>query len=66
MKEARYFRREAANKVFCMLCPHGCHIADGKNGLCRGRGIVMEFFIVPSRWLKPWTLVQDFQLLLSF
>ena len=38
MKEARYYRQEAGQKVSCSLCPHNCLIAEGRNGLCQVRG----------------------------
>ena len=38
LKEAQYYRQEANQNVRCTLCPHGCLIADGKEGLCRVRG----------------------------
>lgn len=37
LKEARYWERLEEGRVHCMLCPHNCHIADGKRGLCRVR-----------------------------
>jgi len=37
MQEAKYFTRQTGNRVICTLCPHGCLLADGEEGLCRGR-----------------------------
>lgn len=39
MKEALYYKQstEVENAVQCLLCPHKCVIADGKEGLCRVR-----------------------------
>ena len=33
----RYYKLLEQNTVECLLCPHHCHIADGKTGLCRSR-----------------------------
>ena len=33
----RYYKLLEQNTVECQLCPHHCHIADGKTGLCRSR-----------------------------
>jgi len=35
--ECRYYRNLGNGKVECLLCPHHCHIADGKTGRCRSR-----------------------------
>lgn len=44
--ECRYYRRLEGGDVECQLCPHHCHIADGKTGLCRSRrnygGVLMS------------------------
>lgn len=38
MKEARFFEREGTTcRVTCFLCPHHCHIEEGKTGVCRIR-----------------------------
>ena len=37
MKECRYYRCLDGGAVECQLCPHHCHIADGKTGRCRSR-----------------------------
>lgn len=38
MKEAKFFERESATcRVTCLLCPHHCHIEEGKTGICRVR-----------------------------
>lgn len=33
----RYYQRLDDGRVECLLCPHHCHITDGKSGLCRSR-----------------------------
>lgn len=37
MKEARYYRKEANQKVKCLLCPHFCLISQEGTGICRTR-----------------------------
>lgn len=36
-KEAIYYTSESDGKTKCGLCPHGCHIEEGKYGICRTR-----------------------------
>ena len=36
-REARYYESAADGGAACLLCPHGCHLAEGQRGLCRGR-----------------------------
>jgi pyruvate formate lyase activating enzyme len=40
MKEALYWEKAEAGRVHCLLCPQGCRIAEGQQGLCRVRGNV--------------------------
>ncbi|MEI7542368.1 MAG: AmmeMemoRadiSam system radical SAM enzyme [bacterium] len=35
--EARYYQKEVANKVKCLLCPHNCLIGNHKAGICLAR-----------------------------
>ena len=35
--EARYYEPAPDGTVTCTLCPHRCHLADGRRGLCRSR-----------------------------
>jgi pyruvate formate lyase activating enzyme len=37
MKEASYYEKLDGGRIHCFLCPHNCHIADGRAGLCRVR-----------------------------
>lgn len=38
MREARFFEKEGGTRrVTCLLCPHHCHIEEGKTGICRVR-----------------------------
>lgn len=37
MKECRYYQKLEGGAVACLLCPHHCHIADGKTGRCLSR-----------------------------
>jgi len=34
MKEASYYEKLGGGRVHCFLCPHNCHIADERTGLC--------------------------------
>jgi len=38
MKEALYYEKRHDGKVLCQLCPRGCIIAEGHEGLCGVRG----------------------------
>jgi len=46
MKECRYYRKLDEGGVECILCPHHCHIAEGRSGLCKSRqnrdGVLMS------------------------
>jgi pyruvate formate lyase activating enzyme len=35
--ECRYYTTLGNGQVECLLCPHHCHIANGKMGICRSR-----------------------------
>ena len=35
--ECRYYRMLDDVRVECLLCPHHCHIGNGKTGICRSR-----------------------------
>ena len=35
--ECRYYRTLENGQIECLLCPHRCHIANGKTGICRSR-----------------------------
>ncbi len=37
LKEARYWEQGEDGQVHCLLCPHGCRIAEGRTGFCRVR-----------------------------
>ena len=37
MKECRYYRQLESGGVECQVCPHHCHIGEGKTGICRSR-----------------------------
>lgn len=59
MQEALHYRRLPDNKVHCQLCPQGCHIADGRHGLCRmrqnrgGRLYAANYGLVSAAALDP-------------
>lgn len=44
--ECKYYRKLVGGGVECQLCPHHCHITDGKTGICRSRrndgGVLMS------------------------
>ena len=35
--ECKYYQRLDKGQVECLLCPHHCHIAEGRTGICRSR-----------------------------
>lgn len=37
IREAMFYEKLDGKGVRCTLCPHGCRLADGQAGLCRGR-----------------------------
>lgn len=37
MKECLYYHRLDGNRLRCMLCPHGCTLAEGQRGRCGSR-----------------------------
>ena len=52
MIECRYYIRLEGDAVECQLCPHHCHIADGKTGRCRSRRnnggtLISEVYALP-------------------
>jgi pyruvate formate lyase activating enzyme len=34
---AAYYEKIEGQRVHCLLCPHGCRIAEGRHGICRVR-----------------------------
>ena len=54
----KYFNRLDDGTVECQLCPHHCHISEGKTGLCRSRrnhsGV-----LVSEVYAKPCSLAID-------
>lgn len=36
-REAEFYEAVEGGKVVCHLCPHGCRLAEGERGKCRGR-----------------------------
>ena len=56
--ECRYYQRLDNGTVTCQLCPHHCHIADGKTGIChsrRNQGGVL----ISEVYAKPCALAID-------
>jgi pyruvate formate lyase activating enzyme len=35
--EAKFYKKDAVNKVRCLLCPHRCLISNHKTGICQAR-----------------------------
>jgi pyruvate formate lyase activating enzyme len=58
MKECKYYRTLADNRVECQLCPHHCRIANGKSGLCRSRSN-HEGVLVSEVYGNPCALAID-------
>ena len=58
MYECRYYKKLDEARVECQLCPHHCHIADGKVGLCRSRRN-RGGMLVSEAYGKPCSLAID-------
>ena len=58
MIECRYYRKLEGDGVECLLCPHHCHIADGKTGVCRSRRN-HDGMLVSEVYGKPCALAID-------
>ena len=56
--ECRYYQRLDDGVVECQLCPHHCHIANGKTGRCRSRRN-HEGLFVSEVYAKPCSLAID-------
>lgn len=37
MRECKYYQKFDGGSVECLLCPHHCHISEGRTGICRSR-----------------------------
>ena len=53
-----YFKQLDGGVVECQLCPHHCHIADGKTGVCRSRRNY-QGTLVSEVYAKPCALAID-------
>ena len=53
-----YFKKLDGDKVECLLCPHHCHIANGKTGICRSRRN-HDGVLVSEVYAKPCSLAID-------
>ncbi|SHG75507.1 pyruvate formate lyase activating enzyme [Thermosyntropha lipolytica DSM 11003] len=59
VREAVFYARREEKKVKCLLCPHGCVISPGKNGICRvrknmsGRLVSLNYGKVTALALDP-------------
>ena len=58
MIECRYYRKLEDGGVECTLCPHHCHIAEGKTGICRSRRN-HDGMLVSEVYGKPCALAID-------
>ena len=58
MKECRYYRQLEGGSVECTLCPHHCHIGEGKTGICRSRRN-HKGMLVSEVYGKPCALAID-------
>jgi len=56
--ECRYYQRLDDGAVECLLCPHHCHIANGKTGRCRSRRN-HDGVLVSEVYAKPCSLAID-------
>ena len=56
--ECRYYCRLDDGVVECQLCPHHCHIANGKTGRCRSRRN-HDGVLVSEVYAKPCSLAID-------
>ena len=56
--ECRYYQKSESGVVVCMLCPHHCHIANGKAGICRSRRN-QDGVLVSEVYGRPCSLAID-------
>ena len=56
--ECKYYQRLDDGIVECQLCPHHCHIANGKTGRCRSR-YNHNGVLVSEVYAKPCSLAID-------
>ena len=56
--EARYYQRLDDGSVECQLCPHHCHIANGKTGRCGSRRN-HDGVLVSEVYARPCSLAID-------
>ena len=56
--ECRYYRILDSGVVECLLCPHHCHIVNGKTGICRSR-LNQNGVLISKVYAKPCALAVD-------
>ena len=56
--ECRYYKRLDDGTVECLLCPHHCHIANGRTGRCHSRRN-HDGVLVSEVYAKPCSLAID-------
>ena len=56
--ECGYYQKMEGKTVECLLCPHHCHIAEGKTGVCRSRRNI-DGRLFSDVYGKPFALAID-------
>ena len=56
--EGWYYKKQDDGSVECQLCPHHCHIANGKTGRCRSRRN-HDGMLISEVYAKPCSLAID-------
>ena len=57
-QECRYYECMEDGTIECQLCPHHCHIADGKTGICHSR-CNQGGVLISEVYAKPCALAID-------
>lgn len=57
-EEALFWEEAGGGDVRCTLCPHYCIVGEGKEGLCRARG-VRDGRMVCLTYARPATIISD-------
>ncbi|WP_028991462.1 AmmeMemoRadiSam system radical SAM enzyme [Thermoanaerobacter thermocopriae] len=48
LKEAMFYKKLENNVVECLLCPHNCHINEGKHGVCNVRNNINGILVTEN------------------
>jgi len=54
----RWYKPGPNGSVFCGICPHNCHLAKGKTGLCRTH-VNRDGALFTTAWANPCILQPD-------